>query len=408
MTTFVGATRISSASSNAEPTEAALAVIHAGLNLVYLVPGETGGMEVYARELIPRLAAIEGLRVTAFVNREAAEGERGPWHEVPHEIVPVKARNRLEWVRGEQQLLPRMARRAGCDLVHSLASTAPLWGRFTRVTTIHDINYKLVPDAHFGLMRRGMGILIPAAARRSHRIIVDAHSTVRDVERHLKVASEKVDVVPLGVGQEPTAAPTAAGALRAKFDLGDRPVLLSVSAKRPHKNLLRLLDAHAAIEPGERPMLVIPGYSTPHEAELVRRAAALGTTEHVRLPSWVDNPDLEGLYELATAFVFPSLYEGFGFPVLEAMRRGVPVACSNRSTLPEVAGDAALLFDPESVTELAAALVRLLGDGRLRDRLQKAGPRQAARFSWDATATSTVASYQRAISERRGTGGSVR
>src|SRR5680860_307759 len=169
--------------------------MHVGLNLVYLVPGETGGMETYARELIPRLAAIDGLRLTAFVNREAGEGEPGPWHDVAHETVPVAARNRLEWVRGEQQHLPRMAARAGCAIVHSLASTAPLWGRFARVTTIHDLNYKLVPDAHFGLLRLGMGVLVPAAARRSHRIVVDARSTAVDVERHLGVAAEKIDVV---------------------------------------------------------------------------------------------------------------------------------------------------------------------------------------------------------------------
>jgi glycosyltransferase involved in cell wall biosynthesis len=373
--------------------------LHVGLNLVYLVPGETGGMEVYARELIPRLAAIEGLRVTAFVNREAAAGERGPWHEVDHEVVPVKARNRVEWVRGEQQHLPRMAARAGCDVVHSLASTAPLHGRFVRVTTIHDLNYRMVPEAHFGLLRLGMGVLVPAAARRSQRIVVDAHSTVDDVVRHLRVAPEKVDVVPLGIGQEPAGPATPERELRERLDLGERPVLLSVSAKRPHKNLIRLLDAHARIDAAQRPMLVLPGYSTPHEAELIARAAQLGTADRVRLPSWVDQADLEGLYALATAFVFPSLYEGFGFPVLEAMRRGVPVACSDRSTLPELAGDAALLFDPEDPDAIHGALDRLLRDGELRDRLRAAGPRQAALFNWDATATATAAVYERALRE---------
>lgn len=367
-----------------------------GLNLVFLVPGETGGMEVYARELIPRLAAIEGVEPVAFVNREAA-GAPGPWHDIAHETVPVNARNRVEWVRGEQQHLPRMAARAGCDLVHSLASTAPLRGRFVRVTTIHDLNYKLVPDAHFGLLRLGMGVLVPAAARRSHRIVVDAESTAVDLERHLGVARAKIDVVPLGVSQELTVAPTAEPELRARLELGDRPILLSVSAKRPHKNLARLLDAHARIDAATRPVLVLPGYSTPHEQELVARAAALGSSEHVRFPHWVDQPDLEGLYAAATAFVFPSLYEGFGLPVLEAMRRGAPVACSDRSTLPEVAGDAALLFDPEDDEAIHAALVRLLGDGALRERLRAAGRERAALFTWDATAAATAAVYERAL-----------
>ena len=140
-------------------------------------------MEIYARELIPRLAAVEGLRLTAFINREAAEADRGPWREIAHESVPVRARNRFEWVRGEQQYLPRLAGRAGCDVVHSLASTAPLRGQFVRVTTIHDLNYKLVPDAHFGLLRLGMGLLVPAAAWRSHRIVVDARATARRCAR---------------------------------------------------------------------------------------------------------------------------------------------------------------------------------------------------------------------------------
>jgi glycosyltransferase involved in cell wall biosynthesis len=371
--------------------------LHVGLNLVYLVPGETGGMEVYARELIPRLAAIDGLEITAFVNREAADGDHGPWHDIAHETVPVNARNRVQWVRGEQQHLPGMAARAGCDIVHSLASTAPLRGPFVRVTTIHDLNYKMVPDAHFGLLRLGMGVLVPAAARRSQRIVVDAQSTALDVERHLKVARERIDVIPLGVGQEPAGAPTPESELRTKLELGDRPILLTVSAKRPHKNLLRLLDAHARIDSAERPMLVLPGYSTPHEQELIARAAALDSSEYVRFPNWIEQGDLEGLYAAATAFVFPSLYEGFGFPVLEAMRRGVPVACSDRSTLPEVAGDAALLFNPEHDAAIHTALVRLLTDERLRQRLRATGPEQAARFNWDATAAATAAVYERAL-----------
>ena len=357
-------------------------------------------MEVYARELIPRLAAIDGLRLTAFVNREAAEGEPGPWHDVTHETVPVSARNRFEWVRGEQQHLPRMAARAGCDIVHSLASTAPLRGPFVRVTTIHDLNYKMVPGAHFGLLRLGMNVLVPAAARRSHRIVVDAHSTALDVERHLRIARERIDVVPLdepACRQEPAGPPTDERELRTKLRLGERPILLTVSAKRPHKNLLRLLDAHARMDPAERPMLVLPGYSTPHEQELIARAAALGSSEHVRFPNWIGLADLEGLYAAATAFVFPSLYEGFGFPVLEAMRRGVPVACSDRSTLPEVAGEAALLFNPEDDAAIHTALVRLLTDERLRERLRATGPEQAARFNWDATAAATAAVYERAL-----------
>jgi glycosyltransferase involved in cell wall biosynthesis len=368
------------------------------LNLVYLVPGETGGMETYARELIPRLAVLPELEVLALVNREAAEAADGPWGEVvPMQVVPVRARNRLEWVRGEQQHVPRLADRAGADIVHSLASTAPLRGRARRVTTIHDLNYKLVPDTHFGLRGLGMRVLVPAAARRSHRIVVDAASTRDDLVAHLGTPAAKVDVVPLGVSAQPATAPAEEGPLRAKLGLGERPVALSVSAKRPHKNLGRLLEAIARIASERRPALVVPGYPTPHESELRAQAECLGVAGDVVWPQWLSAAELEGLYALATLVVFPSLYEGFGLPVLEAMARGVPVATSGRSSLAEVAGDAALVFDPEDVGAIAAAIERLLADASERERLRAAGLARVRYFTWEHTADLTALAYERAL-----------
>jgi glycosyltransferase involved in cell wall biosynthesis len=369
--------------------------MHVGLNLIFLVPGETGGMETYARELIPRLAERGDLRLTAFVNREAAGGDFG----VESVVVPVRARNRVEWVRGEQQHLPGLADRAGCDVLHSLASTAPLRGRAVRVTTIHDLNYKLVPDTHFGMLGLGMRVLVPAAARRSRRIVVDAASTRADLVSHLGVDPAKVDIVPLAAAP-PHVAPTSSAELRERLGLGTREVVLSLSAKRPHKNVARLIEALASIPAERRPVLVVPGYPTPHETELRARAASLGVDGDVVFPAWLSASDLEGLYAIATCATFPSLYEGFGLPVLEAMARGVPVACSDRSSLPEVAGDAALLFDPEDVGVIRSSLERLLGDGALRERLREAGRAQAARFSWERTARETVASYERALRGR--------
>ena len=367
--------------------------MHVGLNLVWLTPGGHGGLEVYARELVARLAERDDVRLTAFVNNAL-----GPWPGVPSELVPVTPARRVEWVRGEQLLLPRAAARAGCELVHSLASTAPLRGRFRRVTTIHDLNYLKVPESHFGVRGLAMRALVPSAAWRSHRIVADSASTRDDVVRHLRVPTGRVDVVPLGVGFTRTAEPRPAGELRAQLRLGDRRVVLSVSAKRPHKNLMRLLGALARIPADRRPALVIPGYPTPYEAQLRDRAAALGLDDDVRILDYVSPADLEGLYALADAFVFPSLYEGFGMPVLEAMTRGVPVACSDRSSLPEVAGDAALLFDPEREEEIAAAIERLLADGAQAAGLREAGRAQAARFTWERTAQLTVAAYARALS----------
>jgi glycosyltransferase involved in cell wall biosynthesis len=362
-------------------------------------------MEVYARELIGAMRELpDAPRLTAFVGTAAAEAGE-PWiDQLDPVVVPVDARNRVQWVRGEQQHLPGLARKAGVDLVHSLASTAPLRGRFKRVTTVHDLIYLVHPEAHFGVLALGMRVLVGQAVRRSHRVIAVSHSTGRDLEERLHVPSEKIDVVPNGVLPPPAGPPPDVRAVRTQYDLGDRDVLLAASAKRPHKNLPRLLEAVASLDPERRPLLVLPGYPTEHEAELREQARTLGIDGDVRFLGWLGPGELEGLYAVASAFVMPSLYEGFGLPVLEAMARGVPVACADRSSLPEVAGDAALLFNPENVPEMARCIDKLLHDRGTAERLHEAGPRQAAKFSWRRSAEQTLVSYGRALGYHRPSG----
>jgi glycosyltransferase involved in cell wall biosynthesis len=372
---------------------------HIGLNLIFLVPGETGGMEVYARELIPALlAAAPDMRFTAFVNREAAAAGGGPWGELlPAVTVPVNARSRAQWVLGEQTLLPRLAARAGVELVHSLASTAPLWGRFRRVVTVHDLIYARFPEAHSGLRERGMKVLVPWATRRSRRVIADSQSTREDLIELLGIGAERIDVVPLGLGSVRREKPLAEAETRARFELGERRVVLSLSAKRPHKNLGALIGALAEIPAEDRPLLVLPGYPTWHEQELRERAAAVGVAGDVRFLGWLTAAEIEGLWAIAEAFVFPSLYEGFGLPVLEAMARGVPVACSNASSLPEVAGEAALLFDPHDEHAIASALRELLGDRALAETMRARGLERVRAFTWERTARLTLSSYARSL-----------
>jgi glycosyltransferase involved in cell wall biosynthesis len=373
--------------------------MHVGLNLIFLVPGETGGMEVAARELIPALVkAAPDVRFTAFVNREAAASKDGPWGELlPAVMVPVNARNRIQWVRGEQMLLPRLAAREGVDLLHSLASTAPARGRFRRVVTVHDLIYARFPEAHAGIRDLGMRVLVPLAVRRSDRVIVDSQSTRRDLMELLGTSEDRIDVAPLGLGAVKRSDPLPEPELRQLLDLGDRAVVLSLSAKRPHKNLLALIDAVALIPAERRPLLVLPGYPTAHETELRERAHTLGLVDDVRFLGWLSVKELEGLWSLAAAFVYPSLYEGFGLPVLEAMARGVPVACSNASSLPEVAGDAAVMFDPRDESAIASAVENLLSDRAAAERLRIRGLERAREFTWERTAKLTLDSYARAL-----------
>lgn len=378
-----------------------MSAVRVALNLVYLVPGETGGMEVYARELLPRLAQLPGLELVAIVSRRAAEDRDAPWNGVVQSVVaPVDARDRKQWVWGEQRHVPRLASWVRADLVHSLASTGPgrLAGGPPRVTTVHDLHYAVAPEAHFGLRGLGMRLLVPAAVRASRRVIADSQATKDDVVRFIGTDPGAIDVVHLATTLPPADfAATPEPELRERLGLGDRPLLLSLAAKRPHKNVEGLIDALAQIPSERRPLLVVPGYETEHEATLLTRAAERGVADEVRFPGWLSRADVEGLWRACTAHVFPSFYEGFGLPVLEAMARGVPGACADRASMPEVAGDAALLFDPSEPDEIRSAVERLLSDEQLRARLRDAGLARAATFSWERTARETARAYERAL-----------
>ena len=206
----------------------------------------------------------------------------------------------------------------------------------------------------------------------------------------------KIDVVPLGLGMRPAPAPTGAAELRRRLALGDGPVVLSVAAALPHKNLDRLIRAFAALGDGDARLAMV-GHAGRETERLRTVAGECGVGDRVRFTGWVSDADLEGLYGLAAAFVYPSLHEGFGMPVLEAMRRGVPTAAADATSLPEVAGDAALMFDPRSVEAIAGAMRRLLDDGALAEDLARRGPPRAARFGWDRTAAAAWESYGRAL-----------
>src|SRR3954462_8714401 len=269
-----------------------------GLNLVFLVPGHTGGMETYARELIRGMHEVaREIEMTTFVSREGAAATGEPWLELCKPVtVPVNSTSRVGWVRGEQLHLPGLAKREGVELVHSLATTGPGRGAFRRVVTVHDLIYKVHPEAHFGVMSMGMAVLVPLSVKRATRVIAVSQSTARDLVEQLKVAAARIDVVPNGVGTAPDVAPRPEAQLREGLGAGEHPIVLCTSAKRPHKNLMRLLDALAAIPAERRPLAVLTGYPTQHEEELHERAAVLGIAGDLRILGWVPQDELEGLY----------------------------------------------------------------------------------------------------------------
>jgi glycosyltransferase involved in cell wall biosynthesis len=366
-----------------------------GLNLLHLVPGETGGAETSARRLIPALLAAQpGLSPVVFSGVEAAPSlTREDWAESVHIVqLHVRTGSRFRRVAAEQTLLPVSVQRAKVDLLHNLFTTAPAIVPVPQVTTIHDLIYKRFPETHAGVLSRGLALLVPLAARRSRRLIAPSEATKADLVRFLGVEPDRVDITYEGPGMPENIAPVLEAELRQRFELGEAPLVLSVSAKRPHKNLERLFEAVSRVSVEPEPVLLVTGYPTTFEAELRRRAG-----ERVRFAGWVDDQTLEGLYRIATCLAFPSLAEGFGLPVLEAMLRGVPVVCSNATSLPEVAGEAALYFDPTDTGEITLALERVLGDESLRKRLATAGMAQAGKFTWEATAEATIEAYKKAL-----------
>jgi glycosyltransferase involved in cell wall biosynthesis len=352
------------------------------VNALHLVPGETGGLEIYARRLLPELAREVELVVLASREGYESLAEFDPVR------VPVNARNRYGRVLAEQFRVRGRVR--GADLLHNLFNTAPALPGIPQVTTIHDLIYRHVPERT--LLSRGQELLVPLAAHRSRRVIAVSEATRRDVVEILRYPAARVDVVPNGPGIAPVRESPDPDEVRRELDAGARPLVLTVSAKLPHKNAARLIEAVGRLRDLD-PLLVIPGYATSNDAALAQAARDAGAD--VRFLGWIDETDLDGLYRAADVFAMPSLAEGFGFPVVEAMLRGTPVACSNATSLPEVAGDAALLFDPLSVEAIADALRRLLTDAALRERLVAAGRERAQLFSWRRSAEMTLQSYRR-------------
>lgn len=364
-----------------------------GVNLLYLVPRQVGGTEIYARRLVAELAR-ELPEVVVFCGAEAAAELPDPSWPANVRVVraPVRATVKPLRLLFELLWLPPAARRAGVEVLHSLGTTAPLWGRAVRVTTVHDLIYEHFPGAFPPASRAGLRLVVPAAARRSRRVQVSSSYTKGDVVEHFGLDPGTIDVVPLGLGMRDVPDATPEADLRDSLQLGDGPVLLTVNAALPHKNLERLLRALALVD---GPVLALVGHAGRDSERLQALAAELGIADRVRLTGWLTDEDLEGLYRLAAGFVYPSLHEGFGMPVLEAMRRGAPVACADATSLPEVVGDAALLFDPYSVEAIAGAMRELLGSDTAA--LVARGRERAASFGWERTARAAIESYERAL-----------
>lgn len=366
------------------------------------MPGKVGGTEIYARELIHELAAaLPEHEFVVFVVREAAEPLKAEgWpSNVRIRVLPVNGSNKPLRALAELFLLPWFARREGVRFMHSMGTTGAPFTPGTRVVTVHDLIFHHHPETFPGPAQKGLELLVPLGARRSQRVLADSQATKDDLIETYDIDREKIDVVLLGFGHSQSATPTDATTIRERFELGDSKVVLCVASSLAHKNVPRLIDAYAetfADDP-DRPVLVVAGHAGLGQEHLVEQVAALGVIDSVRFTGWVENEDLEGLYAVADVFAYPTLREGFGLPVLEAMARNTPVVCSNTSSVPQVAGDAAIKFDPTDTAAIGAAIKQVLGDAALADDLRARGDARVKDFTWAASAQATIGSYLRAV-----------
>jgi glycosyltransferase involved in cell wall biosynthesis len=346
-----------------------------GVNALYLIPGRVGGTEIYLRELLSALARIDSANdYFVFTNLETGADlapKRANFHSKPQ---AVRARFRPARILWEQIILPLEAARYRLDVLFNPGFTAPIFSAVPCVTVFHDLQHRVHPEYFRWFDLPFWRLLLWASARRSRTLIAVSEATRGDLVRFYPFASTRARVIPHGVDE-----------VFFKLDRapGDR-YALCVSTLHPHKNIDRLIRAYTRRKRDYK--LILAGMRGFH-ADAVEKLI----TDDIRVTGWVPRAELLKLYAGATAFLYPSTFEGFGMPVLEAMAAGIPVACSDIPPLREVAGDAALFFDPLDEDAVAAALDRIMSDRALREQLAQAGPARARDFTWNRSAELTLA-----------------
>lgn len=299
----------------------------------------------------------------------------------------------------EHVSVARAARSLHADLLHVPYLGPPLFTPCPTVVTAHDVIMLALPEHRGGTLYRLYTSLALAAARRARLVLADSRATAVDLERYAGIPMSKTVVVPLGCDEDlvPVTDPAALDSLRAKYGLPGR-FLLYLGGFDNRKNLPLLLEALAQID-GDIPLAIAgkpPEPSPPLYPDVRSAAAPLG--DRVRWLGRVPEQDKAALYSAATVFVWPSRYEGFGLPPLEAMACGTPVICADASSVPEVTGDAAILVPPDDEASLIAAIRRVLGDDNLQGDLRARGLQRASELTWKRTAELTLAAYHRALS----------
>ena len=349
-----------------------------GVNALYLIPGQVGGTEIYLRNLLRGLAAVDQTnQYYVFTNAETGAdiSQSGRMQVLAQNVRATNRPMRLIW---EQTKLPMQVRRLGLDCLLNPGFTAPIVTPCPNITVFHDLQHKRHPEYFRWFDLPAWNLFLWGAVRRSRILIAVSEATKADLMRYYGLPPSRIRVVHHGVED-------------AFFDIGRRragtePILLCTSTSHPHKNLDRLIRAFERFRSVRKEFrLIITG---------VRGFAAQGleklVSDGIEMTGWIPRSELYDLFRQAHAFVYPTTFEGFGLPVIEAMAAGVPLVCSDIEPLRTLTGSAALRFDPTDTNALVQALERIVSDEELRESLTRIGRERAGAFTWEQCARGTL------------------
>ena len=299
--------------------------------------------------------------------------------------------------------LPWRSARDRADLLH-VTYVAPPLSTCPHVVTVHDISYEFYPEHFPPRVRWMLKTLVPLTLRRAARVITVSEHARREIANRYRIAPERIAVTYEAADPRyrPVTDREQLERVRSRYGLWGRYVL-ALGNLQPRKNLARLVSAYVDLRRSgqlQGVQLVLAGKAQWRESELYEDVRGSGFADDILFPGYIEDADLPALYSGALVFVYPSIYEGFGLPPLEAMACGTPVICSNAASLPEVVGDAALTVPPTDTSALAQTLWKVAGDPGLRAELVERGLRRAGRFSWQACAEETLQVYRDALARR--------
>lgn len=361
------------------------------------LPNQLTGVGFYMENLVKGLASVDNdNEYYLFLKRSALSAFRVDNKRFKYIAVPkYPFIIRVLW---EQLILPIYLLFMRIDLLHSPHYTTPLFGWwFKRVVTFHDMTFFLFPKMHQRWKVGYFRTMIRLSARRADRIISVSNSTTRDIINKLRVPAVKIRTIQLAVSPEykPGLDQHRIEAVKNKYGLPAEYILF-VGTIEPRKNIIGLVRAYQALPPAikERFSLVIVGKKGWHYKELFAEIENSSDRNRIVFPGYIPEDDLPAVYNGAVLFVYPSFYEGFGIPVLEALSCGVPTITSNISSMPEVAVDAGLLVDPNNVEEVTRGIMLVLGEPDRAKKMVELGLKKAAAFSWQKCAQETLAIYK--------------